>query len=249
MAPSSRLPASAWLPLRGLRLLVAAPALTLALALAGQGPGALAGSRATPPDLTGEWILDASASQSLAWPAAAPGDGERATDPMTPEDSVLPDPPLGPDEMRSSHRARRTPGWLLGTERRKALRTLFGETLTLSVIQTPTYVDLRTETGSRSLEIGAASQISLPTGELADQRVHWQGRRLVVERRVPRGVRIVESFQLLPDTDQLEVSVRRRGGPDDGLGKVNLKRVFDRDPGSTAAACHNRECSMKEAIP
>jgi hypothetical protein len=114
------------------------------------------------------------------------------------------------------------------------MRTLLGETRSLSIVQTATYVDLRSELTSRSLEIGAESQVSLPTGELADQKVRWQGGRLVVERRVPRGVKIVETFQRLPATDQLEVTVRRSGGPDDGLGKVELRRVFDRERDETA---------------
>jgi hypothetical protein len=56
----------------------------------------------------------------------------------------------------------------------------------------------------------------------------------VVERRVPRGVKIIETFQRLTLTDQLEVTVRRSGGPDDGLGKVDLRRVFDRERGEAA---------------
>ena len=149
---------------------------------------------------------------------------------MAPEDSVLPDPPArGDEDGRRPPPRRRAPSWLIRPERLEAMRTLLGETRRLSIVQTPTYVDLRIELTSRSLEIGAESQVSLPTGELADQQVRWQGGRLVVERRVPRGVKIVETYQRLAATDQLEVTVRRSGGPDDGLGKVDLRRVFDRD--------------------
>jgi len=116
------------------------------------------------------------------------------------------------------------------------MRTLLGETRSLSIVQTPTYVDLRSELGSRSLEIGAESQVSLPTGELADQKVRWQGGRLVVERHVPRGLKIVETFQRLVATDQLEVTVRRSGGPEDGLGKVELRRIFDRERNDVSAS-------------
>jgi hypothetical protein len=144
----------------------------------------------------------------------------------------LPDPPvrLDADRGRAPPR-RRAPSWLIRPERLEAMRTLLGETRSLSILQTPTYVDLRSELNSRSLEIGTESQVSLPTGELADQTVRWKGARLVVERRVPRGVKIVETYQRLAATDQLEVTVRRRGGPDDGLGKVDLRRIFDREPG------------------
>ncbi len=197
-------------------------------------------------ELTGEWVLNAQASQTLSVPSPVrrpgPGDGRPGTvgatatspgpapGPIPPEDSVLPDPPARRDE--DTDRApppRRPPSWLVRPERIEALRALLGETRSLSIVQTPTYVDLRTEVSSRSLEIGSESQVSLPTGELADQRVRWQAGRLVIERRVPRGVKVVETFQRLPGTDQLEVTVRRSGGPNDGLGKVELRRVFDRD--------------------
>jgi hypothetical protein len=149
---------------------------------------------------------------------------------MPPEDSVLPDPPGRTDDADARRAPRpRAPSWLLQPERLEALRALLGETRSLSVVQTPTFVDLRGELTSRSLEIGAESQVSLPTGELADQKVRWQGDRLVIERRVPRGVKVVETYRRLAASDQLEVTVRRSGGPDDGLGKIELRRLFDRD--------------------
>lgn len=191
-------------------------------------------------ELTGDWALNVPASQALGVPTPprrrGPHDGAPTGGPIAPEDSVLPDPPARTDDDGSRPPPRRrAPSWLIRPERLEALRALLGESRSLSIVQTPTYVDLRTELGSRSLEIGARSQVSLPTGELADQRVRWQGSRLVVERRVPRGVKIVETFQRLPGTDQLEVTVRRSGGPDDGLGKVELRRVFDRDRADAAA--------------
>ncbi len=196
------------------------------------GPGAV--------ELTGDWVLNVQASQSLVVPAPrrrqGPAEGALGDGAMAPEDSVLPDPPARRDEDGSRPSAgRRAPSWLVHPERLEAMRALLGETRSLSIVQTPTYVDLRTELGSRSLEIGVESQVSLPTGELADQRVRWQGARLVIERRVPRGVKIVETFQRLSGTDQLEVTVRRSGGPDDGLGKVELRRVFDRDSAAAAS--------------
>jgi hypothetical protein len=154
---------------------------------------------------------------------------------VAPEDSVLPDPPANAGESGDRRSARRRPpSWLFRPDRVEALRTLLGETRSLSIVQTPTYVDLRSDRSSRSLEIGAESQVSLPTGQLADQRVRWQGGRLTVERRVPRGVKVIETFRRLADTDQLEVTVRRSGGPDDGFGKIALRRIFDRDRGAGA---------------
>jgi hypothetical protein len=190
-------------------------------------------------ELTGDWVLNAAASQILTPP---PTSGRRgppdAATPTAPEDSVLPDPPARTDAdgVRRPPPRRRAPSWLVRPERLEALRALLGETRSLSIVQTPTYVDLRSELSSRSLEIDAESQVSLPTGELADQKVRWQGGRLVVERRVPRGVKIVETFQRLTATDQLEVTVRRSGGPDDGLGKVDLRRVFDRERAEASAS-------------
>jgi hypothetical protein len=95
------------------------------------------------------------------------------------------------------------------------------------------YVDLRFGSGTRSLELGSESQVSLPTGELADQRVRWSSGRLVVERKVPRGAKLVETYRLLPGTGQLEVTMRRSGG--DGFPKIEWRRVFDREPAAAAA--------------
>ncbi len=207
---------------------VAAPAPPAATA---KGAGTAFGA-----SLTGDWVLNAAASQTLNLAGQGPAGGRNAGrgspdgGGVAPEDSVLPDPPArsDPDDRRPPAR-RRPPTWLLRPERLEGMRALLGETRGLSILQTSTYVDLRTELTSRSLEIGTQSQVSLPTGELADQRVRWQGGRLVVERRVPRGIRVVETYRRLPETDQLEVTVRRSGGTDDGLGKVELRRIFDRD--------------------
>ncbi len=207
------------------------------------------GATAASADLTGDWVLNGTASQTLVPPPSAGRRGPaEGPGPMPPEDSVLPDPPARSDEDGSRPPPRRrAPSWLIRPERLEAMRSLLGETRSLSIVQTPTYVDLRSELSSRSLEIGTESQVSLPTGELADQRVRWQGGRLVVERRVPRGVKIVETYQRLAATDQLEVTVRRSGGPDDGLGKVDLRRVFDRDPGDGAASSPSSPDAMPGA--
>ena len=220
-------------------LLVAAvgpPALLGSTAGATSRSGATAAAAAT--DLTGDWILNGAASETLRPPQIPGRRGLPDTaGPMAPEDSVLPDPPARTDEDGSRPPPRRrAPSWLIRPERLEAMRTLLGETRSLSIVQTPTYVDLRSELGSRSLEIGAESQVSLPTGELADQKVRWQGGRLVVERHVPRGLKIVETFQRLVATDQLEVTVRRSGGPEDGLGKVELRRIFDRERNDVSAS-------------
>lgn len=218
-------------------LLLAAACAAAALGAPAWAASRSAATSAAATDLTGDWILNAAVSQTLNPP---PAPGRRgppdAGGPMAPEDSVLPDPPARTDvDSGRPPPRRRAPSWLVRPERLEAMRTLLGETRSLSIVQTPTYVDLRSDLVSRSLEIGAESQVSLPTGELADQKVRWQGSRLVVERRVPRGVKIVETFQRLAATDQLEVIVSRRGGPDDGLGKVNLRRVFDRERDEASA--------------
>ena len=185
--------------------------------------------------LTGDWVLDPRASQPSPLPAPRPGpqdDPSRQLSPRIPaEDSVLPDPALDVDPAtgQPSPVRRRPPSWLFRPERLEALRETLGEGSALSILQTPTYVDLRSARGVRSLEIGVASQVSLPTGELADQRVSWDGGRLVVERRVPRGARLVETYRLLPATGQLEWVLRRSSA--DGLPRIDWRRVFDRDPG------------------
>jgi hypothetical protein len=194
-------------------------------------PGSLAAG-APAVDLTGEWVLNAALSQPSPLPPARPGGRQEAVrqvlTEIPPEDSVLPDPvvEVDPATGRPVPVRRRPPSWLFRPERLEAFRQLIGETRDLTIVQSETYVDLRHGQGSRSLEVGTESQVSLPTGELADQRVPWRGDRLVVERRVPRGARLVETYRLLPETGQLELTLRRSGG---GSPKLEWRRVFDRD--------------------
>lgn len=211
--------------------------LALVLALVPPGMARAAGrGAATGADLTGDWVLNVALSQPSPLPrprvgAAAAGQagGSLADGPVAPEDSVLPDPPVGAEAGGARPVRRRPPSWLYRPERLEALRVILGDSRALSIVQGPRYVDLRTEAGSRSLEPGVESQVSLPTGELADQQVRWQGRRLVVERRVPRGQKVIETYELLSATDQLRVGVRRSGSADDGLGRIEWLRVYDRD--------------------
>jgi hypothetical protein len=212
------------------------PGALLAGALAALA-GAAAGVSAA--DLTGEWVLNGALSQPSPLPPPRPNAQQDAVrqvlQAIPPEDSVLPDPivEIDPATGRPMPVRRRPPSWLFRPERVEAFRELIGETRELTIVQTATYVDLRHGQGSRSLEVGAESQVSLPTGELADQRVQWRGDRLVVERRVPRGARLVETYRLLPETGQLELTLRRSGG---GSPKLEWRRVFDRDDGSAAPA-------------
>jgi hypothetical protein len=214
-------------------------ALSAALSLWALPAAAPAASMPVVPDLTGEWVLNAAASQPSPLPPPRPrpaGEGrQQVLYDIPPEDSVLPDPvvQIDPATGRPVPVRRRPPSWLFRPERLEAFRELLGETTALTIVQTPTYVDLRIGTGARSLEIGAVSQVSLPTGELADQSVRWRGERLVVDRRVPRGPRLVETYRLLPATGQLEVTVRHGGG---GYPKIEWRRVFDRDRGEGDAA-------------
>lgn len=225
--------------------------LGLAAFAAPPGPGftALAASPrvsvAASGDLTGDWVLNTALSQPSPLPAPRPGPppghgaspaGVPAEGPIAPEDSVLPDPPVGPEAGDRRPARRRPPAWLYRPERLEALRAVLGDSRLLSIVQGARYVDLRTESSSRSLEPGVDSQVSLPTGELADQQVRWQGRRLVVERRVPRGQKVIETYEHLAATDQLRVSVRRRGSSSDGLGRLDWLRVYDRDDGGAAGA-------------
>ena len=190
-------------------------------------------------ELTGEWTLNSLASQRSPLPERRPAPADRPEGALLhdipPEDSVLPDPILRGDPAGDRPRPvrRRPPSWLYRPERLEALRQLLGEGQALSIVQTGGYVDLRFGSGTRSLELGSESQVSLPTGELADQRVRWSSGRLVVERKVPRGAKLVETYRLLPGTGQLEVTMRRSGG--DGFPKIEWRRVFDREPAAAAA--------------
>lgn len=220
-------------------------ALAAVLALScGLGTGAGTDCRAAPavaaaPSLTGDWVLNTAASG----PSPLPPARAQPTDPspqllqvIAPEDSVLPDPvgEIDPATGQPRPLRRRPPSWLFRPERLEALRLLLGESPTLSIVQTTTYVDLRTSHSARSLELGASSQVSLPTGELADQRVRWRRDRLLVERRVPRGPKLVESYRLLPKTDQLEVEIRRSASG--GFPKIEWRRIFDRERSDGLAA-------------
>jgi len=230
----------------GLAALLATHGLCLGLGL-GLGLGLAVGvttaraASAVPadPDLTGEWVLNDALSQPspLPRPRPAPAGPQppgsvAANGPVAPEDSVLPDPPARSDADAPRPVRRRPPAWLYRPERLEALRAILGEGRSLSIVQGARYVDLRTEASARTLEPGSESQVSLPTGELADQEVRWQGRRLVVERKVPRGQKVIETYERLKATDQLRVTVRRTGSAPDGLGRIEWLRVFDREDAS-----------------
>ncbi len=212
--------------------LAAAFALCAGLASTRGPAGPTTGVGATT-DLTGDWVLNTAASDPSPLPpsrARPAGDPSRQVlQAIPPEDSVLPDPVVEVDPTTGQPRPirRRPPAGLFRPERLEALRLLLGDSPTLSIVQTMTYVDLRTSGTARSLELGAESQVSLPTGELADQRVRWRQGRLIVERRVPRGPKLVETYRLLPATDQLEVELRRSA--DGGFPRLAWRRVFDRE--------------------
>ena len=92
--------------------------------------------------------------------------------------------------------------------------------------QAPRAIDLASAVEQRHLEPGTRSQISMPTGDVADERLGWDGDTLVIDRETREGPDVVERFRWLKATDQLEYRLAVSG--DSELAGIKLKRIYDR---------------------
>jgi hypothetical protein len=96
----------------------------------------------------------------------------------------------------------------------------------LRIKQDSVGIELANAVEQRHVEPGTRSQVSMPSGELADERVGWDGDALVIDRDTSEGPDVVEKFRWLKATDQLEY--RLAVGGDSELAGIKLKRIYDR---------------------
>lgn len=96
----------------------------------------------------------------------------------------------------------------------------------LTIKQDSAAIELVNAVEQRHLEAGTRSQVSMPSGELADEKVGWDGDTLVIDRETREGPDIVERFRWLKATDQLEYRLAVSG--DTELAGIKLKRIYDR---------------------
>jgi len=92
-------------------------------------------------------------------------------------------------------------------------------------------LELRGDGNQRRFTPGR-SAMSMPEGQLADAEVGWDGAGFVIDRKVRKGPHVVERYQLLKKTGQLQVIVSWGGASDDLLSGIKIKRVFDRSEGA-----------------
>lgn len=119
-------------------------------------------------------------------------------------------------------------------ERDRSIRQMMGMTNALTITQAErgTKVTLLSDFGTRRLEAGSRSQVSMPQGQLADLQSGWERDAFVIERRSRGGPSITERYRLLKKTDQLEVLTQIKGST--MLSGMKLRRVFDRAVGEPA---------------
>jgi len=109
---------------------------------------------------------------------------------------------------------------------------LYGPT-TLRIRQRGGHIEMLSENETRRFDAGSQSTVSTSGGGLADSRVGWDGKSFVVDRRVPRGPRLLETYRILTATDQLEVKLRW-SGRESPLAGTRLRRIYDRTRLDTA---------------
>ena len=114
----------------------------------------------------------------------------------------------------------------------RATRRMLGITKLLNITQSGQggKMEIASDFETRRFDAGSRSQVSLPQGQLADQRSGWEGEWFVIERSSRDGPRISERYRRLKKTDQLEVLTQVKG--DSMLSGMKLRRVFDRTAAS-----------------
>jgi hypothetical protein len=192
---------------------------------------ALKGVAPTGADISGSWVVNASASDDGEALLAARMEDlrkqqrreeERMRRRMQ-EDPSAWMPPLTPPERTPQQRAAME-------ERERNRRRLLGLTKQLQITQDAqgSKLTIVTDFETRRFDAGTRTQVSLPQGELADSESGWDGEWFVIERKARNGPRITEKFRLLKKTDQLEMRVAIKG--DTMLAGMKLRQVFDRAP-------------------
>ena len=216
-----------------LLMLVQAPALAGFDALSRQGV-----------DLSGHWKLNVAASddaEALMQKRIAEEAKRRAARMKRDrEDGAFwlpPDPPpepegeTGPDAKQPPVAARPGDRPQRRSRRYDGLRQMLGISNTLDITQKGSRIDIVSQVDSRRFDAGVESQVSMPSGELADSRVGWDGPWFVIQRKASHGPNVTEKYRWLKKTDQLE-SIIAWGG-DSPLAGIKVHRLYDRGVADT----------------
>lgn len=171
--------------------------------LASEAPGP-----AAVPDFTGQWAFNKEASddarqklrESLAERRGGGRGGGVSPAPGTPPAS------LGDDDMR------------------EALRPLFEPAERVTITQTPAEIVWQEEYASARTFRPNGRSYKTDNGT-AELKVQWKDGRLVVEKKLARGGKLTETWELAADGARLVLSLKL----DDGLrSPLKLQHVYDR---------------------
>ncbi len=201
----------------------------------GQGAAAR-GYVAAPPkgvDLSGNWRVNAAKSDDAERLLQKRLDelrkerdrylrDARRTDPLGIPPLGL--PPLPPTEEGAKPPS--APGQPRRPRTNDNLRRMLNISDTLVVTQKGATIDITSELDARRFQAGSNSQVSMPTGELADSRVGWDGEWFVIERKARKGPNVTEKYRWLKKTDQLESQIK--WGGDTLLSGIKVHRIYDR---------------------
>lgn len=140
-------------------------------------------------------------------------------------------PPLGmpqppPEEEAVTAPPKNQPPQKRTPRRNDNLRRMLNVSDTLVITQTGATIDIVSELDNRRFQAGSESQVSMPTGELADSTIGWDGQWFVIERKARRGPRVIEKYRWLKKTDQLESELKWSG--DTLLSGIKVHRIYDR---------------------
>jgi hypothetical protein len=195
-------------------------------------------SPARPTDLSGRWILNASASDDPERMLAQRMEEERKRyeqrrrreESMRPPGEPAPidiDPESNRPSPEGAATAQRRPvkrPWQL--RRDENFRRMLAISDTLDIEQQGKRLQLVSKVDSRTFEAGSHSQVSMPEGQLADSDVGWDGEWFVIERKVRSGPRAIEKLRVVPKTGQLEYYMVWSG--DTELAGMKIRRFFQR---------------------
>jgi hypothetical protein len=216
-----------------LLMLVQAPALAGFDAVSRQGA-----------DLSGHWNLNVAASddaeammqkriaeEAKRRAARMKRDREDGAFWLPPDPPAEPEGEAGPDAKPPPVAARPGDRPQRRTRRYDGLRQMLGISNTLDITQKGSRIDIVSQMDSRRFDAGVESQVSMPSGELADSRVGWDGPWFVIQRKASHGPNVTEKYRWLKKTDQLE-SIIAWGG-DSPLAGIKVHRLYDRGVADT----------------
>jgi hypothetical protein len=195
-------------------------------------------SPARPIDLSGHWVLNASASDDPERMLAKRMEEERKRHEQWRRREESMRAPGEPEPINIDPESDRpSPGAATTGQRRPAkrpwqlrrdenLRRMLAISDTLDIEQQGKRLQLVSKVDSRTFEAGSHSQVSMPEGELADSDAGWDGEWFVIERKVRGGPRAIEKLRLVPKTGQLEYYMAWSG--DTELSGMKVRRFFER---------------------